>query len=70
MFAWHDYCLVGTTCASNQTTMKNAAAYVARTGEATFMTEYGAGTDSAALDHMVSLADQFMVPWTEWAYCI
>jgi endoglycosylceramidase len=69
VFAWHDYCLVGTTCSSNSTTMQNAAAYVARTGEGTFMTEYGAGTDGGALDQMVSLADHFMVPWTEWAYC-
>jgi endoglycosylceramidase len=69
VFAWHDYCLVGSSCSSNQTTMQNAASYVARTDEATFMTEYGAGTDSGALDQMVSLGDQFMVPWTEWAYC-
>lgn len=69
VFAWHDYCLVGTTCSSNRTTMENAAAYVARTGEATFMTEYGATSSASALDQMVSLADQFMVPWTEWAYC-
>ena len=69
VFAWHDYCLVGTTCSSNQTTMQNAAAYVARTGEGTFMTEYGAVTDTAALDHMVTLADAFRVPWTEWSYC-
>lgn len=69
VFAWHDYCLAGTSCSSNRTTMQNAAAYVARTGEGTFMTEYGATTDSSSLDQMVSLADQFMVPWTEWAYC-
>jgi endoglycosylceramidase len=69
VFAWHDYCLVGTSCSSNETTMQNAAARVAKTGEGTFMTEYGAGTDQAALDQMVSLADQFMVPWTEWSYC-
>jgi endoglycosylceramidase len=69
VFAWHDYCLVGSTCSSNRTTMQNAAAYVAATREATFMTEYGATTDTQELDQMVSLADQFRVPWTEWAYC-
>ena len=70
VFAWHDYCLTGTSpCSSNPKTMQNAAAFVAKTHEATFMTEYGATTSTKGNDYMVSLADKYMVPWTEWAYC-
>jgi endoglycosylceramidase len=70
VFAWHDYCLQGTSpCSSNPRTMQNAAAYVARTHEATFMTEYGATSGTKANQYMVALADKYMVPWAEWAYC-
>jgi endoglycosylceramidase len=70
VFAWHDYCLTGTSpCSSNPKTMQNAAAYVNATHEGSFMTEYGATTSTKGNDYMVALADQYMVPWTEWAYC-
>ncbi len=70
VFAWHDYCLTGTSpCSSNTKTMQNAAAFVAKTHEGTFMTEYGATTSAKGNDYIVSLADKYMVPWTEWAYC-
>src|SRR5947209_4402963 len=70
VFAWHDYCLAGTPpCSSNKTTMQNAAARVARTGEGTFMTEYGASSSANDEQTMVSLADRYMVPWAYWSYC-
>ena len=49
--------------------MQIAAARVAKTGEGTFMTEYGATSSAPSLDLMVSLADKYMVPWTYWSYC-
>lgn len=71
VFAWHDYCLSdeGAGCASHEESMKNAAAHVARTGEGSMMDEFGATSSGSDLDQMVSLADHYMVPWTEWAYC-
>jgi endoglycosylceramidase len=71
VFAWHDYCLTNEAagCSSQARTMSNAAAHVAQTGEGSFMTEFGATTSQTDLDRMVSLADQNMVPWTEWSYC-
>jgi endoglycosylceramidase len=51
VFAWHDYCLAPSPngCASNETTMQVAAARVAKTGEGTFMTEYGATSSAPSL---------------------
>ncbi|HEV7176236.1 MAG TPA: cellulase family glycosylhydrolase [Solirubrobacteraceae bacterium] len=71
VFAWHDYCLVSSPdgCSSNETTMQVAAARVGRTGDGTFLTEYGATSSAPSLDLMVSLADKYMVPWTYWSYC-
>jgi endoglycosylceramidase len=70
VFAWHDYCLIGSSpCSSNRTTMQNAHDRAARTHQGSFMTEYGATTSRKGLESMVSLADRYMVPWTEWAYC-
>lgn len=71
VFAWHDYCLAPAPngCSSNETTMRVAAARVARTGEGTFMTEYGATSSAPSLRLMVSLADKYMVPWMYWSYC-
>ncbi|MGZ4185546.1 MAG: cellulase family glycosylhydrolase [Solirubrobacteraceae bacterium] len=71
VFAWHDYCLASSPdgCSSNETTMQVAAARVAKTGEGTFMTEYGATTSAPSLQLMVSLADKSMVPWMYWSYC-
>lgn len=71
VFAWHDYCLATSPngCSSNKTTMQVAAARVAKTGEGTFLTEYGATSSAPSLELMVSLADKYMVPWTYWSYC-
>jgi endoglycosylceramidase len=71
VFAWHDYCLAPSAngCSSNETTMQVAAARVAKTGDGTFLTEYGATSSAPSLDLMVSLADKYMVPWTYWSYC-
>jgi endoglycosylceramidase len=70
-FAWHDYCLNGPPqgCPSNATTMANAAQHVARTHEATMLTEFGATANTTDLASIVALADRNMVPWLEWAYC-
>jgi endoglycosylceramidase len=71
VFAWHDYCLAPSPngCTTNETTMQVAAARVAKTGEGTFLTEYGATSSAPSLDLMVSLADKYMVPWMYWSYC-
>jgi endoglycosylceramidase len=71
VFAWHDYCLTGEVagCSTHATTMANAAAFVAHSGDGSMMTEFGATTSARNLRQMVSLADHSMVPWTEWAYC-
>ncbi len=70
-FSWHDYCLQSSAngCASNRTVMLNAARHVARTHEATIMSEFGSTRSVPDLVHMVNLADRYMVPWIEWAYC-
>ena len=67
-FSWHDYCLTG-SCSTFGKVMANAAEHVAQTRDATMMTEFGATNDTAALETVVRLADQNMVPWLEWAYC-
>jgi endoglycosylceramidase len=71
VFAWHDYCLANEAagCSTHATTMANAAAFVAHGGDGSMMTEFGATTSPRDLHQMVSLADHYMVPWTEWAYC-
>lgn len=71
VFAWHDYCLTDEAagCTTHATTMANAAAFVAHSGDGSMMTEFGATTSPRDLHQMVSLADHYMVPWTEWAYC-
>lgn len=71
VFAWHDYCFTPSPngCSSNQTTMQLAARRVAKTHEATFLTEFGATSSAPSLNLMVSLADRYMVPWTYWSYC-
>jgi endoglycosylceramidase len=68
VFAWHDYCFKPSRTACGQI-MQNAVAHAAKRDEATFMTEYGATSSAPFLDLMVSLADKYMVPWTEWSYC-
>ncbi len=70
-FSWHDYCLTDGAqgCPSNAATMANAAGHVARTHEATMLSEFGATASTADLASIVALADRNMVPWLEWAYC-
>jgi endoglycosylceramidase len=69
VFAWHDYCLTGDTCSSNATNFPNAAAHVSASGAGTFLDEFGATANTTGLDTLVTLADQYMVPWMEWSYC-
>jgi endoglycosylceramidase len=71
-FAFHDYCLANEAqgCPTQEITMTNADKYVAGSGDALLMDEWGATSSATDLDKMVALADQHMVPWTEWAYCL
>lgn len=70
-FAFHDYCLAASPngCASEPVGFANALGRVAQTGEALMLTEFGSTPFSGDLTGMVRLADQDMVPWTEWSYC-
>jgi endoglycosylceramidase len=75
-FAFHDYCLTESVTGSptgcdvfDNLVFENALKHVAGTHEAVMETEFGATNDTAYLDDMVARADQFMVPWLEWAYC-
>lgn len=70
-FAFHDYCLAASPngCASEPRGLANALGHVAQTHEALLMTEWGSSPYRGDLARMASLADRYMVPWTEWAYC-
>jgi endoglycosylceramidase len=70
-FAFHDYCLTNEAegCPTHETTITNAEKYVAGSGDALLMDEWGATNGASDLQTMVSLADQHMVPWMEWEYC-
>ena len=71
-FAFHDYCLANEEggCPTHEITMNNADKYVAGSGDALLMDEWGATNSFSDLETMVSLADEHMLPWTEWAYCL
>jgi endoglycosylceramidase len=71
-FAFHDYCLANEAqgCPTQEITMTNADKYVAGSGDALLLDEWGATSGLTDLHKMVALADQHMVPWTEWAYCL
>src|SRR5436189_196663 len=71
-FAFHDYCLANEAegCPTQELTMTNADKYVAGSGDALLLDEWGATSGLTDLHKMVALADQHMVPWTEWAYCL
>jgi endoglycosylceramidase len=70
-FAFHDYCFTFSPagCATEGSGFQHALAHVQSTGEALILTEFGSTTAVADLSGMVSSADRYMVPWTEWAYC-
>jgi endoglycosylceramidase len=70
-FAFHDYCFTFSPagCATETAGFQHALAHVANTREALILTEFGSTTAGADLAGMVSRADQYMVPWVEWAYC-
>lgn len=70
-FAFHDYCLENEAhgCATQGTTLANADQFAAESGDALMLTEFGATDSALDLNGMVSLADQHMVSWQEWAYC-
>jgi endoglycosylceramidase len=70
-FAFHDYCLAPSPngCASEPRGITNALGHVAQTHEALLMTEWGSNPYRRDLTGMMNLADRYMVPWIEWAYC-
>jgi endoglycosylceramidase len=80
-FAFHVYCLLagadGTTekpggaevCpALEQLVFENADHFVARTGEAQLMTEFGATPDLTVIGRLTTDADVHMTSWLWWAY--
>jgi len=71
-FAFHDYCLANEPegCPTQEVTMENADKFVATSGDALLLGEWGATSGLTDLHKMVTLADEHMVPWTEWAYCL
>jgi endoglycosylceramidase len=71
-FAFHDYCLANEAegCPTQEITMTNADKYVAGSGDALLLDEWGATSGPTDLHKMVALADQHMVPWMEWAFCL
>jgi endoglycosylceramidase len=70
-FAFHDYCLAPSPngCTSEPRGITNAVGHVAHTHEALLMTEWGSNPYRGDLTGMINLADRYMVPWIEWAYC-
>jgi endoglycosylceramidase len=71
-FSFHDYCLANEAggCPTHEITIANAVKYVEGSGDALLMDEWGATSSVSDLQTMVSLADQHMVPWLEWAFCL
>src|SRR5438105_66402 len=65
-FAFHDYCLANEAegCPTHETTISNAEQYVAASGSALLMDEWGATNGVSDLHAMVALADAHLVPWT------
>jgi endoglycosylceramidase len=75
-FSFHVYCLAGgggftsPVCAVNEdTVLDNADDHVARTGDASLITEFGASDDLADTRRIIDLADRHMVGWQYWHYC-
>jgi endoglycosylceramidase len=71
-FAFHDYCIANESeggCPTHETTVNNAEKYVASSGDALLMDEWGATNGAKDLREMVALADRHMLPWMEWEYC-
>ena len=70
-FAFHVYCMGGWPdgCPSQPQVIANALDHVANTHEALLMTEWGSSQYPGDLTAMMNLADRYMVPWIEWAYC-
>jgi endoglycosylceramidase len=71
-FAFHDYCLANESggCPTHEITMNNAVKYGEASRDALLMDEWGATSSVSDLQTMVSLADQHMLPWAQWAYCL
>lgn len=70
-FAFHDYCLAPSPngCRSEPRGISNALGHVGHTHEALLITEWGSNPYRGDLTGMMNLADRYMVPWIEWAYC-
>lgn len=71
-FSFHDYCLDNSApdCPTSESMVfDNADDEAKQTDRALMLTEFGATTDKARIEHIVSLADGHMVSWMWWAYC-
>ncbi len=70
-FAFHDYCLPseGEGCPTHETVITNAEKFVAASGDALLLDEWGATNSVSDIESMVSLTDQHMLPWMEYEYC-
>ena len=70
-FAFHDYCLPvsASGCASETQPFVNALHRSATTRDALLLDEFGADPYPGDLARMTGLADSYMIPWIEWAYC-
>ncbi|HEV3230308.1 MAG TPA: cellulase family glycosylhydrolase [Solirubrobacteraceae bacterium] len=77
VFGFHDYCLGGAvpggaesdSCAMPEDqVLKNAVAYAQRSGDALMLGEWGGQSGPLDTARIASLADQYMLPWSNWAY--
>jgi endoglycosylceramidase len=79
-FSFHSHCLAategGTTlpvgsiaCPVNHDQVfENAEIQSEATGDALYLTDFGARNDLAELERLLSTADRFMVSWANWSY--
>jgi endoglycosylceramidase len=70
--SFHDYCssTVAAACrAPEQAVIANALKRSKKTGDALFLTEFGATADTGTLTRVAGDADAARLPWIEWAYC-
>lgn len=79
--SFHDYCLATLgapetpptrdlcNAAVEQRVMANAVGQATSSGDAVLLSEFGATSDAAEYQAMLTLADQNAMPWLEWAYC-
>ncbi len=75
VFGFHDYCLSGaggsesSACAAEEPeAMMNAIAYDQHAGNALLLGEWGGTSGPQDIARMVTLADEYMLPWSYWYY--